>query len=175
MKNAQTIIINGQAISGDIATLRAILGITEENVVEAHKAETPKAKAPKAPKAKAPKDETPKAEEPKAEEPKAEYSYTKGGAVIQYADHHTLKANHLRRVNNAISRLEEVGFVVAWKRIGGWIHIYHYAKKDNMTRAEFEAALGLLPQGWELHYGSKGKVSIVDKNMLADYADSFMA
>lgn len=168
MKKQATITINGLEVKGELSDIRALLGISEANVVDTHKTETPKAKAPKAPK-------TPKAEEPKAEEPKAEFAYTKGGAIIQYADNHTLKANHLRRVNNAISRLEELGFVVAWRRIGGWVHIYHFAKQDKMGKAEFEAALDVLPEGWELHYGSKGKVSIVDKNMLKDYADNFKA
>ena len=57
---------------------------------------------------------------------------------------------------------------MSWKRIGGWIWINHAKKADGKPKAEFEAALELLPKGWEMH-GS----SIVDKNMLAEYADNF--
>ena len=167
--NTTTIIINGLEVKGELSAIRALLGIAEETSV---KGDAPK--APKTPKTPKVKNDQPKAEEPQ-EAPKAEFSYTKGGAIIQYADNHTIKANNLRRVNNAIARLEELGFVVAWKRIGGWVHIYHYANKDGMTKADFVAALDILPEGWEMHYGAKGKVSIVDKNMLKDYADNFKA
>lgn len=127
--------------------------------------ETVEKPAPKAPKAVEKPVET---VEETAEETPVEFSHTKGGAVIQYEGHNTLKANHLKRVRNAMERLVKAGFCVSWKRIGGWIWINHAKKADGKTKAEFEAALELLPKGWEMH-GS----SIVDKNMLAEYADNF--
>ena len=120
-----------------------------------------------APAPKKPKVEAPKAEEPKAEEPKA-YAYTKGGAIIQYADNHTLKANNLRRVNNAMDKLVKAGFCASWKRIGGWVYLYH--SKDGKTRADFEAVK--LAKGWEF---SKKHNAWIDKEMLKDYADNFKA
>ena len=169
MKNAQTITINGQTISADIATIRAILGISESASVEDTKA--PKAPKGKTKTAKAPKStKAPKSEEPKPEEPKSEFAYTSGGAIIQYADHHTLKANNLRRVNNAIDKLVKAGFCASWKRIGGWVYLYHSKKADGKTQAEFAAVA--LAKGWEF---SKKHNAWIDSTMLADYADNFKA
>lgn len=172
MKNATTIIINGQQVTASVADLRALLGMAEmapevamDSPKKAPKAPKKSTKAPKAPK----QAEEPKAEEPKAEE-SVEFSYTSGGAVIQYAGHNTLKANNLRRVNNAIEKLVKLGFCVSWKRIGGWVWINHSKKADGKTAAEFKNAVESLAKGWEVH-GS----SIVDKNMLADYDDNFKA
>ena len=149
------------AIKADLLTFAQALDL-QGIAIEASASAAPK--VPKAPKVEAPK---PKAEVPDDPEP-AEFSYTKGGAVIQYAGHNTLKPNHLRRGKNAIERLVKAGFCVSWKRIGGWVWIDHSKKADGKTSAEFKAALALLPDGWEIHGGS-----IVDKNMLADYEDNF--
>lgn len=146
--------------------LQGMAGEVSTTSPETPKAETPKAKKP-ARTAKKQGKSAKKQEETKAETPKAEeYSYTKGGAIIQYAGKNTLKANHLRRVNNAISRLVEAGFCVSWKRIGGWVYINHDRKADKKTSADFKAAT--LPNGW---VNIKG--AWVDTTMLADYADNF--
>lgn len=170
--NQQTIVINGVEVKGDVSTLRSILFGVEASVVTDLKADKPK--APKAPR-KSVKAEKPETEEPaKAEVPadQPEFKYTSGGAILQYADHNTLKACNLKRVNNAMDRLVKAGFCVSWKRVGGWIHISHSKKADGKTLEEWKDAVNLLTKGWEIHVG-KGGAHIVDKNMLANYADSF--
>lgn len=165
MKNATTITIDGHVVTADVATIRALLGLSE---MAAEVQEV----APKKPRGKHAKkqEKAPEKAPEKAEEASKEPVYTKGGAVIQYADNNTLKANHLRRVNNAMQKLVKLGFCVSWKRIGGWVWINHSKKADGKTAEEFKNAVKELAKGWEVH-GS----SIVDKAMLADYEDNFKA
>lgn len=172
MKKQNVVVqVNGLEIKGDVSAIRALLGLSEESSVQG--THTPETKAPKGKTktAKAPKAEkAAKAEEPKPEDPKSEFAYTSGGAIIQYGDNHTLKANNLRRVNNAIDKLVKAGFCASWKRIGGWVYLYHSKKADGKTMAEFQAVA--LAKGWEF---SKKHNAWIDSTMLADYADNFKA
>ena len=153
-----------EAIQEGILTFQqacALQGMSIENACAPMEKTAPKRKKSAKKQAKT------KAEEPKAEEPKAEeFSYTSGGAIIQYAGHHTLKPNNLRRVNNAMEKLVDAGFCVSWKRIGSWLYIYHDRKADKKTAAEYRAVK--LAAGW---VNIKG--AWVDNTMLADYVDSF--
>ena len=103
---------------------------------------------------------------PKPEEPK-EFTYSKGGAVIQYPDNHTLKANNLRRVNNAVKKLTEAGFNVTWKRVGSWMYVYQVGEAKRPSK-EFKAVK--LAEGWKSIKGAW-----VDTTMLADYEDNYKA
>ena len=132
--------------------------------------------APKAPKAEKPKKakKAKKAEEPKVEEPKVEEPetiapvYTKGGAVIQYALNHTIKPANMRRINNAVDKAVKAGFCVSWKRVGGWVYLYHDTKADKKTSKEYKALK--LAKGWKFIKGAW-----VDTDMLANYPDNFSA
>lgn len=155
-----------QAIVDGIITPEQALqlqAVADNNAVD--QAKTPKTKAPKAPKGK----KTTK-KQTKAEEPKGEYSYTKGGAIIQYAAKNTIRANNLRRINNAMDKLVAAGFCVSWTRIGGWVYIKHQKSADGKTQAEFSAVT--LAKGWEF---SKKHNAWIDKSMLAAYEDNFKA
>lgn len=165
MKKQATITINGLTVSADLDTLKALVGITETVNVETHaKApKTPKApKTEKTPKAKTPK--TPKAE--KAEKDPSEPLYTRGGAVVQYPDNHTLTRNQLARVKYAVRKLEAAGFTVTWKRCGDWGYIYQATEEKN--NKAFQAVK--LPKGWEIFKGAW-----VDKELCKGNADSFKA
>lgn len=124
--------------------------------------------APKAPKAETPK-KAKKAEEPKAEEPETIAPvFTKGGAVIQYALNHTIKPANMRRINNAVDKAVKAGFCVSWKRVGGWVYLYHDKKADKKTSKEYKALK--LAKGWKFIKGAW-----VDTDMLANYPDNFSA
>jgi len=118
----------------------------------------PKKQAKKA----TPKKQAKKAEKP--EEPKG-FSYSKGGAIIQHPDHHTLKANNLRRVNNAVRKLTEEGFDVTWKRVGSWMYVFQTGEEKRPSK-EYKAVK--LAEGWKNIKGAW-----VDNTMLADYEDNF--
>lgn len=156
-----------QAIRDGILTFEqacALQGMSVE--VSADKPEKPAKKTRKTRKQTAPKQDTPAPKQEAKAEEAPEYAYTKGGAIIQYGAKNTLKANHLRRVNNAIEKLVDAGFCVSWKRVGSWLYIYHDRKADHKTAAEFKAAK--LAKGWTMIKGAW-----VDNTMLAGYEDNF--
>ena len=156
----KTIEINGYSVTAELEDLRALLGVSE-SIATAKPSKKAAKPTPKKAEKKAP------ATHETADEPKGPM-YSKGGAVIQYAGNHTLKANHLRRVNNAMKKLVAAGFCVSWKRVGGWLYIYHDRKADKKTSKEYQAMT--LPKGWEFIKGAW-----VDTTMLADYEDNFRA
>ena len=183
MKNVQTIIINGLEVSGELSTLRALLGMSEaaemsematlqsQEQVAKPKAEPAKKQAkPKAPKApkkakEAKVEEAPKAEEPKAEECPKEAVYTKGGCILQWNDEIAAKGKEKAKITKAYNALKEQGFKVERKRCGTWVQIYQ-AKDNKRPAKEFAAAK--LDEGWQL---IKGAWTYVD--LLKGYEDCF--
>ena len=99
-----------------------------------------------------------------------EFKYTKSGQIIQNEKHHTLTSGQLRRVHNAIKKLEEQGFQCGWKRRGAWIHLYSTDGKGYTE--EFKNAQ--LTKGWK-YWTTKGGRDcgvFIDTTMLKDATDS---
>jgi len=171
-----TITINGQEITADLGTIRAILGLSDMAAdVTLEPAKGPK--APKAPKKAKGKKAAKKAEEPKAEESPKEPVYTHGGCILQWDDGITAKGQEKATITKAYNSLVKQGFQVIRKRVGNYVYLYHAKDEeksvkgapvflDGKTSKEFNSAT--LDSGWTLIRGGWAY-----PELLKDYDDCF--
>jgi len=158
-----TISINGTTVSGDIATIRAILGLSDMGETVA----TETLKATKGTKGtKATKGTATKAKATKGTKGKGEPVYSKGGAIIQVNDQIAAKGKQKSAITKAYNALTAQGFTVERKRCGSWVYIYQVG--DSKRPAKQFAAVKL-DAGWKLIKGAW-----VYPHLLKDYEDCFV-
>lgn len=163
MKNAQTISINGLEVSGDLATLRALLGIAEMAQVSAQTAlpEEPKPAPKEAPKEQkaAPKRKSRK------QKPQPEVKTSKSDKAYHKPDKHTLTDHQVKRLDGAVLKLWEAGFEKAeWRVEGTWAWIYPFEEKVGYGPA-FQKAAEKAFKGSKWAY-SKKRGAVVYKDFL---------